>query len=74
MSAVRCDFTELPVDQCAHCRPPVEPEHLERDGPQTVAAFPGRCVDCGGRIAAGDPIAYVNGEGWAHLTWAVCRR
>jgi hypothetical protein len=55
---VRCDLSDLPVDQCA-CRVH-GPAETPSDGPPPgllfEAKFPGRCTSCGERIEPGDLI------------------
>lgn len=63
---VRCELTELPVDQCAHCRPP-ETEAPRNPfavlGPWFEAGHDSDCDGtCGGEIKAGDMIR-ADGEG-----------
>jgi hypothetical protein len=69
----RCEFTDLPVDQCAHCLGlAAEPERLAEDRAAylasdrwTPARFPGRCAACGEwTIEEGDPIRLEEGLGW----------
>jgi len=65
----RCDFSDLPVDQCAHCTgaPEIEaaPKPIRWEGSQTEARFPGNCGHCGQRFAEGAEIvaADVDGDG-----------
>lgn len=60
--AVRCDVTELFVDQCAHCRRLPDPAPRVLGRPFTAAA-PGRCVDCDQTFQAGDRIRRDPAEG-----------
>lgn len=67
MTAVieRCEFTELPVDQCAHCRPPAPPPPRDTAlfGPWFEAGHDSDCDGtCDGEIQAGDMIR-ADGEG-----------
>jgi hypothetical protein len=66
-SHLRCDVTELLVDQCACPRhrgaPPDDPAPAPAgDRPQVAfpARYPGTCHDCGERFDVGDLIAVVN--------------
>lgn len=65
-ASVRCDLTDLLVDQCAHCQGHTDtaPEKAERTGLPIPARYPGACTHCGQPFAEGDPIAYT-AEGWA---------
>jgi hypothetical protein len=61
----RCGLTELPVDQCAHCRPaaPEPPRDPASFGPWFEARFESDCDgDCGGVIEEGDSCR-ADGEG-----------
>lgn len=57
MTGLRCDLTDLIVDQCGHCRPtPVaEPGDLVITN-RFSARFPGACAACDGRIREDDRI------------------
>jgi hypothetical protein len=61
-----CEFSDLPKDQCAHCRP-VPKVAMKRnffDDNFTVvvkAKFSSRC-SCGEHIQEGDDITYSDGE------------
>lgn len=64
---VRCDFSDLPASQCAHCTgrtgaPEFTPEDRASWGPWFEARHPGRCSACDGRIEPGDRIR-ADGEG-----------
>lgn len=69
MSADRCEWSDLPVDQCAHCTGVPEiapsPKPIRWEGSQTEARFPGTCGHCGERFGAGAQIvaADVDGNG-----------
>lgn len=56
----RCDLTELPVTDCAHCRDHTE-ETKDRAsvtvGQPFTANHPGRCGGCDEPIHVGDEIA-----------------
>jgi predicted RNA-binding Zn-ribbon protein involved in translation (DUF1610 family) len=57
---LRCERTELLVEQCAHCRPPVDDQVPDEDIEvvwRGIARYDGQCPGCGGRIREGDPIA-----------------
>ena len=61
----RCSITELPVNQCAHCRPAppqtfvfAEPE-LRPYGHWFEARYGGTCAECGDRFEIGDEIRSV---------------
>ena len=71
MSAARCDFSDLPVEQCEHCRSGIERHRdphrdLDRDGFPFTAAYGGRCEGCDRPIRTGDVIVRVAGGGYAH--------
>lgn len=69
----RCDFTDLPVDQCSHCLKQPDPEReerrelaalLRRPG-WTASSFRGQCAHCGEWYGAGMPIHIDRDErGW----------
>ena len=61
----RCEHSDLPVSQCAHCRPPAPepPRDTAAFGPWFEAQFGSDCDGtCGGEIEAGDTIR-ADGEG-----------
>lgn len=45
--ADRCEFSDLLVEQCAHCRPKTS---------SFAAQYDGTCVTCGRPIVPGQPI------------------
>lgn len=65
-----CPITELPPDQCAHCRGLKSPEEqaavergrLLRRG-WKLAEFAGGCANCGDRFDVGQAIAW-SGSRW----------
>jgi hypothetical protein len=58
----RCENSDLPVSQCAHCRPKPSRD-TSAFGPWITASFDGECGgDCGRSIRAGDSIR-ADGEG-----------
>ncbi|HEY9474349.1 MAG TPA: hypothetical protein VIS06_10920 [Mycobacteriales bacterium] len=61
MTGERCDWTDLLVDQCAHCRP--DPPQPAADVVEATAQaqFNSRCPVCENWIWPGDPIALVDG-------------
>lgn len=68
----RCEKSELPVDQCAHCLGHTDPERdaarqreqlLEQPG-WFPARFPGMCEHCGEPFTAGTPIRMFLDRGW----------
>lgn len=72
MSA-RCEFTELPVDSCAHCRGnTITPdEEAAADHAELTAAarwfhaiHPGVCAACGEPFTAGTAIRMEIPRGW----------
>lgn len=67
----RCEFSDLPVSGCAHCR-----GHSSADAPSGLGAadvlsrfearYDGVCEACGGRFGEGDVIARLaDGSGYA---------
>ena len=63
MTGERCDWTDLLVDQCAHCRPDAPaPETVIPEATATARRGSG-CPGCGSWIWAGDPIA-LDGAVW----------
>ena len=54
----RCSITDLPEDQCAHCRKLPDPgaESSQHLGPWFEARYSGRCAECGERYHEGDEI------------------
>lgn len=63
MSTHYCDYSDLPVMQCAHCR-----GHA-RDLPKVFvinAKFPGQCMRCPDEIRPGDRITPIDQQGFAH--------
>jgi hypothetical protein len=73
----RCDRTDLLIDQCACPQhrgdPTPDREPVETVGQPFPARYPGECVGCGGRIAAGDKIVRAADEaGWIHADQREC--
>lgn len=75
---VRCDYSDLPEDQCGHCKG-VDladvlngPPPARWEGSQTEARFPGNCGHCGKPFAEGTLIvaADVDGNG-ASDEWCI---
>jgi hypothetical protein len=68
----RCDLTDLPVTDCAHCRklpdPLAEPEQFEL-GPWFAARYGGTCSGCAETFDAGDQ---VRADGTGHGYLAAC--
>lgn len=71
--AGRCDFSDLPVDQCGHCRAGTKtmPEEVQssRDqfalGPWITAQYPGRCSENARHpVRPGDQIRSDGQGGW----------
>jgi hypothetical protein len=58
----RCETTDLPADQCAHCRQP-PPEPPRRLGPWFLARYDGTCSE-GCLIVASDRIRSDGEGGW----------
>jgi hypothetical protein len=59
--AARCDFSDLPTDQCAHCKGHVEPRRAaasERPPWLIEARYRGQCAGCGEPFAVGALIEY----------------
>lgn len=60
MSA-RCDFSDLPTDQCAHCQGHATPRRdaaAEHRSPRIEARYRGQCAGCGEPYTVGAPIEY----------------
>ena len=69
---VRCEFSDLPADQCQHCKTGIErtpdPHDVETVGQPITARFPGVCVGCGGTIEEGQRISRsAEGFGYVHV-------
>lgn len=63
----RCEISDLPKGQCAHCRPRPQPDQAARAryGPWTEARFTGECAGpCGGEIRPGEMIRSDGEGGW----------
>lgn len=75
---VRCDFTDMLSDQCAHClghltRPAADV--VETVGQSFPSRYPGRCAGCDGHIAEGDLIARAaDRSGYVHADQRECAR
>lgn len=67
-SGIRCEQTELFVDQCAHCRnvPDLARERPKRPrpGPWFAAGYLGNCSECDIRFEEGDQIRADGAGGW----------
>ena len=63
----RCDFSDLPPDQCAHCLghagAPEPVDGLLVQPGWFPARYPDRCVECGEPFDADTPIQRVD-DGW----------
>ena len=69
-----CDFTDLPVDQCAHClhqhaTPSGKP--VRYTGSERDARFDGACACCGDRIHVGDEIVCADVQGDGSDEWCL---
>jgi hypothetical protein len=59
---IRCDFTDLPAESCAHCLGHADPFTSDDKpdgtgpGPVFTASYPGRCDACDFDFAPGDQI------------------
>lgn len=56
-----CDFSDLPPDQCAHCKGHVSPRRpaaSERPASLIEARYPGQCAGCGEPFTVGALIGY----------------
>lgn len=50
----RCDVTDLPTDQCAHCLGHTgHPDKVDGIGHIVIADYHGECAHCGDRITVG---------------------
>lgn len=58
----RCAFTELPVDQCAHCLGHNAPPPPQLPSGWLRARYPGSCALCGELFEAGAPIAWSDSD------------
>lgn len=56
MSEPRCEWSDLPVSMCAHCRTPEDNQPSEPTQ-RFTARYPGRCANCDDPIEPGDEIA-----------------
>lgn len=74
MATPRCDYSDLPVDQCGHCMGIDLPDEkpIRWAGSETEARFPGRCAHCGKRFDVGALIvcADLRGDG-ASDEWCI---
>lgn len=69
-----CEFSDLPVLECAHCTGATlaDPLPIRWEGTDREAAFAGLCAECGGGIAGGAEVvlADVDDNGlsrrWCH--------
>lgn len=72
MAADYCDYSDLPTDQCSHCRPQVEVAGVGektggfRRGVGIRAEFAGTCPGCPDPIEVGDLIARDDEDRWTH--------
>jgi hypothetical protein len=62
----RCQFSELYVDECAHCRGIADAgaRSPAAAAAPTRAVYAGRCAACNEPFGEGDPIKNVRGLGW----------
>jgi hypothetical protein len=68
VSAARCDFSDLPTDQCGHCQGTDKPQRLKAE--RTITArYAGACPECFARIEPGDTIGLVSDQGRARPEW-----
>jgi hypothetical protein len=61
MTEPRCDWSDLPVSMCAHCRP-AEDDTPSEEVHWLTARYAGCCADCGGAIEPGDRIAFTDDD------------
>lgn len=63
----RCRLTELPKDQCSHCRPGGNRRPATIDGRSTIftASYPGNCATCGEKYHPGDTVERVGDKQYA---------
>jgi len=61
----RCAYSDLPVDQCSHCKNVdlTDPLPIRWEGSQTEARFPGNCGHCGQRFDEGAEITLADVDG-----------
>lgn len=62
----RCEFTELPEEQCAHClghRTAASEREQLGDARWVGARYPGRCASCGEPFDVDDQIRAAH-DGW----------
>jgi len=63
----RCEWSDLPVDQCGHCTGAPEisegPKPTRQEGSQTEARFPGSCGHCDERFQVGAEIVMADVDG-----------
>lgn len=61
----RCDITDLPVTDCAHCRKLPDPGREGTEyGPWTLAQYDGTCATCWCPFEAGSQIRADGSGGW----------
>lgn len=69
---IRCDYSDLPVNQCAHCLGHQNPEQqAAADRTELLtrpcwipAQYPGTCATCGEHFEPGTPIIGSPAGGW----------
>ena len=73
----RCDWSDLLVRDCAHCRGLTLDDKLidtpaERWGNHFEARYPGVCAECGGTFPAGQRIIRFGDDQYAHTSPRFC--
>lgn len=66
-----CAISELPVDQCSHCRL-ADPHEREPDSRPFVARFDGECAGCGFDVRAGETVQFAAGGRLYHADHRRC--
>lgn len=73
MSELRCEFSDLPAEQCAceHCKPPVVIRRTKGFPSSSVIArflarFDSDCDVCGEQMTRGEPICRTEGGDYCH--------
>lgn len=68
-----CEFSDLPVDQCAHCTGATlsDPKPIRWEGSDTEARWPGICAHCGERFPEGAHIVCADTQGDGSDEWCL---
>ena len=65
----RCDFSDLPTDQCGHCLGTDKPPPKLKAEAVTTARYEGACPECFGSIRQGDRIGLFSDGGKHKPEW-----